>query len=534
MTLLRLENLSVHFGGALVVDDVSFEVAAGEKFALVGESGSGKTVSALSVLRLNQDARYGGRILFNGEELLQKSESAMRSVRGKEVAMIFQEPMTALNPLFTIGNQIAEVLMEHEGLSARAAAQRSVALLDKTGIAEPARRALAYPHQLSGGQRQRAMIAMALACRPKLLIADEPTTALDVTIQVQILELLNQLQRDENMAVLLISHDLNLVRHFADRVGVMEQGKLLEVAATADLFAAPQHAYTRKLLASQPVRHVDAMAADAPLLLSGEQVHCTFSIKQGWLRKRPFVAVDGVSVHLHKGETLGIVGESGSGKSTLGMALLRLSMARVDGRIVLDGKEISAMSASAVRPLRCLMQVVFQDPYASLSPRRTVEQIVAEGLALHQPQLSAAQRRDAVIEALQEVGLSSDILQRYPHEFSGGQRQRIAIARVVVLKPALLLLDEPTSALDVTVQQQVLQLLAQLQRKYGMAYLFISHDLAVIRAMAHQVLVMKDGKVVESGTVEAVLQHPEHAYTQRLLAAATYAEDPVEMDSPAQ
>ena len=527
MTLLALENLSVRFGAALVVDDVSFTIAPGEKFALVGESGSGKTVSALSVLRLNQDADYGGRILLDGDDLLQKNDQAMRGVRGKDIAMIFQEPMTALNPLFTIGNQIAEVLMQHEGLSARAAAQRSVALLDKTGIAEPARRALAYPHQLSGGQRQRAMIAMALACRPKLLSADEPTTALDVTIQVQILELLNQLQRDENMAVLLISHDLNLVRHFADRVGVMEQGKLLEVAATVDLFAAPQHAYTRKLLASQPARHVEPIGADAPLLLSGEQLRCRFSIKQGWLRKKPFIAVDDVSVHLRKGETIGIVGESGSGKSTLGMALLRLSMARVDGRIVLGNKEISAMSAGAVRPLRSQMQVVFQDPYASLSPRRTVEQIVEEGLALHQPQLSVAQRRQEVIAALQEVGLSADMLQRYPHEFSGGQRQRIAIARVVVLKPALLLLDEPTSALDVTVQQQVLQLLAQLQRKYGMAYLFISHDLAVIRAMAHQVLVMKDGKVVESGDVEAVLHKPAHAYTQRLLAAATYAADPL-------
>ncbi|HZS81084.1 MAG TPA: dipeptide ABC transporter ATP-binding protein [Herbaspirillum sp.] len=523
MSLLDIRNLSVRFGAATVVDGVSFTIAPGEKFALVGESGSGKTVSALSVLRLNQDAHYSGQILFNGEDILQKSEAAMRGIRGMAAAMIFQEPMTALNPLFTIGNQIAEVLMLHEGLSAKTAAQRTVALLEKTGIPEPARLTLAYPHQLSGGQRQRAMIAMALACHPRLLIADEPTTALDVTIQVQILELLNQLQRDENMAVLLISHDLNLVRHFADRVGVMEQGRLAETAATAALFAAPQQAYTRTLLASQPQRQINDVAADAPVLLSGDHLRCTFSIKRGWLHKTSFTAVDDVSLRLRKGETLGIVGESGSGKSTLGMALLRLSMATVQGDIHFDGKPISAMTAGAIRPLRARMQVVFQDPFASLSPRRTIVQIVGEGLALHQPHLSAAQQRAEVVAALREVGLSEDMLQRYPHEFSGGQRQRIAIARAVVLRPELLLLDEPTSALDVTVQQQVLQLLTQLQQKYGLAYLFISHDLAVIRAMAHQVLVMQDGKVVERGNADVVLDHPTQTYTQCLLAAATYA-----------
>ncbi|MBB3211565.1 microcin C transport system ATP-binding protein [Herbaspirillum sp. Sphag1AN] len=526
MSLLSIENLSVHFGSAQVVDQVSFSVAAGEKFALVGESGSGKTVSALSILRLNQDAQYSGRILFNGEDILQKSERAMRGVRGNDVAMIFQEPMTALNPLFTIGNQIAEVLQEHESLSAKAAALRSIELLEKTGIAEPARRALAYPHQLSGGQRQRAMIAMALACRPKLLIADEPTTALDVTIQVQILELLNQLQRDDNMAVLLISHDLNLVRHFADRVGVMEQGRLVESNTTSALYVNPQQPYTRKLLASQPVRSVLPVAESAPVLLAADQLTCSFQLTQGWWRKKTFAAVDDVSVQLRKGETLGIVGESGSGKSTLGMALLRLSSANVEGSIIFDRQSISAMKAATLRPLRARMQIVFQDPFAALSPRMTVEQIVAEGLALHRPQLMISERRAAVQEVLQEVGLSADMLQRYPHEFSGGQRQRIAIARALILQPELLLLDEPTSALDVSVQQQVLQLLAQLQHKFGLSYLFISHDLAVIRAMAHQVVVMKDGKVVESGPVEQVLQQPEHAYTQRLLAAATYAADP--------
>jgi microcin C transport system ATP-binding protein len=523
MSLLEVRNLQVRFGGATVVNDVSFTIAPGEKFALVGESGSGKTVTSLAVLRLNQDAAYGGQILFEGDDILTKPERAMRAVRGKDVAMIFQEPMTALNPLFTIGNQIAEVLMLHEGLNARQAAQRTVELLDKTGIPEPARRALAYPHELSGGQRQRAMIAMALACRPKLLIADEPTTALDVTIQVQILELLNRLQREENMAVLMISHDLNLVRHFAHRVGVMENGRLIETATTAELFASPREPYTRKLLASHPARIVDPVADDSPALLEADRVRCTFFLKSGWFRKTPFVAVDQVDALLRSHETLGIVGESGSGKSTLGMALLRLSQAQVDGRIVFLGQQISDMSRDAVRPLRARMQVVFQDPFASLSPRRTVGQIISEGLELHQPQLKSTEVAAAVANALQEVGLVPEMASRYPHEFSGGQRQRIAIARALVLKPELILLDEPTSSLDVSVQQQVLHLLASLQRKYGIAYIFISHDLAVIRAMAHRVMVMKDGRVVESGTTEAVLSNPTQAYTQRLLAAATYS-----------
>jgi len=523
--LLEVQNLAIRFGDAVVVDDISFSIAPGEKFALVGESGSGKSVSSLAVLRLNQDARYGGRILFNGEDILQKSERQMQQVRGNDVAMIFQEPMTALNPLFTIGNQIAEVLMRHEGINAREAALRTVALLEKTGIPEPARRALAYPHELSGGQRQRAMIAMALACKPRLLIADEPTTALDVTIQVQILELLNQLQRDENMAVLIISHDLNLVRHFADRVGVMEKGRLVETASTAELFANPQEPYTRKLLQSRPQRTVAEVAADAPTVLQAEQLRCTYQIKQGWFKKRLFQAVDGVDLQLRRGETLGIVGESGSGKSTLGMALLRLSGSRVTGAIRFDGASIAESSSRDLRPMRSRMQVVFQDPFASLSPRRTVEQIVGEGLALHHPELSAEQQRRTIADALAEVGLPDSVLTRYPHEFSGGQRQRIAIARALVLQPELLLLDEPTSALDVTVQQQVLQLLSELQRRHGLAYLFITHDLAVVRAMAHQVLVMKDGKVVEGGLTEEVMQRPQHTYTQRLLAAASYAAD---------
>ncbi|HTH45670.1 MAG TPA: ABC transporter ATP-binding protein [Oxalicibacterium sp.] len=523
MRLLDVQNLSVRFGDAQVVRDVSFHIAAGEKFALVGESGSGKTVTALSILRLNQDAAYEGRILLEGQDILQRSEPAMRAVRGKDVAMIFQEPMTALNPLFTIGNQIAEVLMLHEAINARAAALRTIELLEKVGIAEPQRRALAYPHQLSGGQRQRAMIAMALACKPKLLIADEPTTALDVTIKVQILELLNRLQREENMAVLMITHDLNLVRHFADRVGVMENGRLIESGDTAQVFAQPREPYTRRLLASQPQRLVEHLDAEQQPLLHAENIRCSFDIRKGWFRSIPFVAVDDVSLKVRRGETLGIVGESGSGKSTLGLALLRLSSARVRGDIVFQDQAITAMPERALRPLRARMQVVFQDPFASLSPRRTIEQIVGEGLALHQPQLGPDEIRRAVAQALEEVGLSADMLTRYPHEFSGGQRQRIAIARVLVLQPDLVLLDEPTSSLDVSVQQQVLALLADLQRRHGMAYVFISHDLAVIRAMAHRVLVMKDGKIVESGATEAVLTQPAHRYTQSLLAAATYA-----------
>ena len=523
MSLLSVEHLSVSFGAATVVDDVSFTIEPGEKFALVGESGSGKTVTSLSILKLNQYVRYRGRILFNGEDILQKSEPAMRALRGKDVAMIFQEPMTALNPLFTIGNQIAEVLMLHEGLNARIAARRAVELLEKTGIPEPGRRALSFPHQLSGGQRQRAMIAMALACKPKLLIADEPTTALDITVQVQILELLNQLQREQNMAVLMITHDLNMVRRFSDRVGVMEKGRLIETAQTAELFAAPREPYTRKLLGSRPERIVDPLAQDAMPLLKAEQIRCVFPIKRGWFRKLPFAAVDHVDLQVKPHETLGIVGESGSGKSTLGMALLRLSPAKVSGRITFGADTISELDSATLRPLRARMQVVFQDPFASLSPRRTIEQIVGEGLALHHPELSADALRAAVGDGLREVGLSTEMMSRYPHEFSGGQRQRIAIARVLVLKPELILLDEPTSSLDVSVQQQVLMLLAELQRKHGLAYIFISHDLAVIRAMAHRVMVMKDGKVVESGTTEKVLTNPAHHYTKRLLAASIYS-----------
>ncbi len=526
--LLSIEHLSVAFGATRVVDDVSFAVAPGEKFGLVGESGSGKSITALSVLRLVDAATTSGTIRFAGADLTTKSEREMRGLRGAEIAMIFQEPMTALNPLYTVGDQIAEVLELHEGLRRNAARARAIELLAKTGIPDPAERVDAYAHQLSGGQRQRAMIAMALACRPKLLIADEPTTALDVTIQAQILALLDELQREMGMALLFITHDLNLVRRYADRVGVMERGRLVETGDTARVFADPQHAYTQRLLASRPQRVVHEVAADAPKLITAHDVRVEFVSRVGWFGKRVRVAVRDAALELRRGETLGIVGESGSGKTTLAMALLALQPVAA-GAIEFDGTRIAGADRATLRALRRRMQVVFQDPFASLSPRRTVGQIVGEGLELHRPELSAADREQQVLAMLAEVGLSAgdagmaDLLQRYPHEFSGGQRQRIAIARAVVLRPDVLVLDEPTSALDVSVQQQVLALLAHLQRQYGMSYLFISHDLAVVRAMAHRVLVLKDGAVVEQGEAERVFDAPEHGYTRRLLDAARLA-----------
>jgi microcin C transport system ATP-binding protein len=522
--LLEVQTLSVRFGAATVVNQVSFTIAAGEKFALVGESGSGKSITALSVLRLVDAATTTGVIRLGGEDLLQKTEAQMRGLRGSRIAMIFQEPMTALNPLFTIGNQIAEVLVLHEGLAPRAAHARAIELLAQTGIPEPAKRVDVYAHQLSGGQRQRAMIAMALACKPELLICDEPTTALDVTIQAQILALLDELQAQMGMALLFITHDLNLVRRFTHRVGVMERGRLVEMGDTAAVFANPQHEYTRKLMASRPQRVVQALPADAPVLLQGSEVAVSFAFSEGWFKTRQFQAVRGATLQLKRGETLGIVGESGSGKTTLGMALLALQ-GLASGRVLLDGERIDNADRSHLRAMRKRLQVVFQDPFASLSPRLTVGQIVGEGLALHQPELSVAEREKQVLAMLDEVQLSerfgvAGVLQRYPHEFSGGQRQRIAIARAVVLRPEVLVLDEPTSALDVSVQQQVLALLAELQRHHGLSYVFISHDLAVVRAMSHRVMVMKNGDVVEEGEAQALFAAPQHAYTRELLAAA--------------
>ncbi|MFZ2650040.1 MAG: ABC transporter ATP-binding protein [Burkholderiaceae bacterium] len=525
--LLSIEHLNVNFGAARVVDDVSFSIAPGEKFALVGESGSGKSITALSVLRLVDAAVTSGSIRFEGEDLLHKDEPAMRAVRGARISMIFQEPMTALNPLYTVGSQIGEVLELHEGLRADAARERAIELLARTGIPEPQRRIDSYAHQLSGGQRQRAMIAMALACRPKLLIADEPTTALDVTIQAQILALLDKLQSEMGMALLFITHDLNLVRRFTHRVGVLERGKLVEIGHTAEVFDNPQHAYTKKLLASRPQRVVQPVAADAPVLVSAQDIRVEFKTSTGWFRHRTLIAVRDAALELRRGETLGIVGESGSGKTTLGMALLALQPIAA-GQISFDSTRIDDAPRAALRAMRKRMQVVFQDPFASLSPRMTVGQIVGEGLALHMPALTSQSREQRCLDMLAEVGLSDsqglpDVLQRYPHEFSGGQRQRIAIARAVVLRPEVLVLDEPTSALDVSVQQQVLAMLAQLQQHYGMSYVFISHDLAVVRAMAHRVLVMKDGRIVERGEALALFESPAHEYTRALLAAAHLA-----------
>ncbi|HTP98755.1 MAG TPA: ABC transporter ATP-binding protein [Casimicrobiaceae bacterium] len=526
-TLLNVDRLCVNFGPSRVVDRVSFAIDGGEKFALVGESGSGKSVTALSVLRLLETASYEGEIRFEGENLLAKSERQMRGLRGRDIAMIFQEPMTALNPLYSVGNQIAEVLELHEGLHKERARGRAIELLARTGIPDPQAKVDAFPHQLSGGQRQRAMIAMALACRPKLLIADEPTTALDVTIQAQILALLDDLQREYGMAILFITHDLNLVRRFTHRVGVMEKGRLVEQGPTTEVFARPIDAYTIKLINSRPQRIVQPVPADAPVLAAANDLSVDFVAGKGWFGKEVFRAVRDATLTLRRGETLGIVGESGSGKTTLGMALLALQPI-AGGTVTLEGTRLDDANRATLRAMRRRMQVVFQDPFASLSPRMTVEQIVGEGLALHMPELSKAQRRQRIVDMLAEVGLSeaggvADVLTRYPHEFSGGQRQRIAIARAVVLRPEVLVLDEPTSALDVSVQQQVLKLLTDLQARYGMSYLFISHDLAVVRAMSHRVLVMKDGAIVEQGEAEALFAAPRDKYTKTLLAAASVA-----------
>ncbi|AVS77739.1 microcin ABC transporter ATP-binding protein [Paracidovorax avenae] len=546
--LLRVEDLRVAFGGKAVVHGVGFDIGAGEKLALVGESGSGKTITALSLLRLAADAEVSGRALLQGrggapaQDLLALPEREMRGLRGGDIAMVFQEPMTALNPLMSVGRQIAEVLQLKQGLSRAQSAVQAVELLAATGVPEPARRAGAYPHQLSGGQRQRAMIAMALASRPRLLLADEPTTALDVTLRGQILELLSDLQRQTGMAVLLITHDLNLVRRFADRVAVMERGVIVEQGSVAEVFSAPAHAYTRRLLGSVPRRDVAedvgigadpgpatgaARAAVPAASARGLRVAYATPLPglRGWFRRGEFVAVKGADLVVQPGRTLGVVGESGSGKSTLAQALLGLLPFNGDLQIAGRAWELPVQRNSAAnQALRRSVQVVFQDPFSSLSPRLTVEEIVGEGLRVHAPQESEAGRRARVEAALADVGLTHaqfpGLLGRYPHEFSGGQRQRIAIARALILEPRLLVLDEPTSALDVTIQQQVLVLLQRLQKERGLSYLLITHDVAVIRAMAHDVLVMKDGDVVESGRMAQVLDAPRHPYTQRLVAAA--------------
>jgi microcin C transport system ATP-binding protein len=525
--LLELDRLSVAFGDTVAVDNVTFAIGQGERIALVGESGSGKTVTALAILRLLRDAQVTGAIRLEGEDLLGKSERAMQGLRGSRIAMIFQEPMTALNPLFTIGEQIAETIVAHEGVSPQQGRARAVELLARTGVTEPEKRVLSYPHQLSGGQRQRAMIAMALACRPRLLLADEPTTALDVTIRAQIVDLLLDIQRDEaerhGMAVLLITHDLNLVRRFAQRVAVMEQGVLVESGTVERIFEAPQHPYTRRLIASRPQRQVMPVLPISPVLLSAQEVSVAFATKasgvRGWFGSGRFQAVSKATLSVRQGETLGIVGESGSGKSTLAMALLGLQRTE-GGAIEFQGRQLASYRGRERTALRSHMQVVFQDPFSSLSPRYTVERIVGEGLALHRPELDAGARREKVIAALREVGIDPAWLWRYPHEFSGGQRQRIAIARALVLEPRLLVLDEPTSALDVSIQQQVLTLLSTLQHRYNLGFVFISHDLAVIGAMAHRIAVMQHGEIVETGDVEKIFSNPGHPYTRKLLAAS--------------
>ncbi|WP_293224944.1 ABC transporter ATP-binding protein [Ottowia sp.] len=532
--LLEVRGLQVAFGPKTVVEGVAFALAPGERLALVGESGSGKSVTALALLGLLHGARTQGQALFDTargrRDLLALPERELRGLRGDDIAMIFQEPMTALNPLMTVGEQIAEVLRLKRALTTAQSAQAAIELLAKTGIPEPARRAGAYPHQLSGGQRQRAMIAMALACQPRLLLADEPTTALDVSLRGQILALLGELQRETGMAVLLITHDLNLVRRFADRVAVMQHGRLVEQDATAALFAAPRHAYTRQLLASRPERDVDERPAPpgATPVLAAQGLRVVYPTPlpgiRGWFKKGEFVALQGADFSLPPGRTLGVIGESGSGKSTLAQAALGLLARRQVGGDIRVAGHPWRYKAGADRPLRRAVQVVFQGPFSSLSPRMTVQEIVGEGLQVHQPALPAAERLARVRQALADVSLTESafpgLLARYPHEFSGGQRQRIALARALIVGPELLVLDEPTSALDVTIQKQVLALLQTLQRERGLAYLLITHDVAVVQAMAHEVMVLKDGAVVEAGAAAQVLGAPRPPYTQKLLAAA--------------
>ncbi|WP_445178983.1 ABC transporter ATP-binding protein [Pseudomonas sp. McL0111] len=523
--LIEIRDLRVAFAGQPVVHGLNLDIRRGECLALVGESGSGKSVTAHSILRLlpGKTVSSSGSIRYNGVDLLHASEQQMRGLRGNRIAMIFQEPMTSLNPLHTVEKQVSEVLEIHKGLKGRVARERTLELLELVGIRQPLQRLKAYPHQLSGGQRQRVMIAMALANEPELLIADEPTTALDVTVQQKILELLIELQQRLGMSLLLISHDLNLVRRIAQRVCVMRHGEIVEQADCETLFRAPQHPYSRLLIEAEP--------SGAPVpslydhnLLEVDDLKVWFPLpKAMFSRQQEYIkAVDGVSFSLQRGKTLGIVGESGSGKSTLGQAILRL--VESEGSIRFGNKQLSLLSQRLMRPLRRQIQVVFQDPFGSLSPRMSVQQIIAEGLLTHGIG-TEAEREAAVIRVLEEVGLDPQSRHRYPHEFSGGQRQRISIARALVLEPALILLDEPTSALDRTVQKQVVELLRQLQIKHGLTYLFISHDLAVVHALAHDLMVIKDGKVVEQGSSREIFAAPQHPYTQELLKASSLKPD---------
>jgi microcin C transport system ATP-binding protein len=525
--LLAVKDLSVAFRQAgsetLAVDRVSFEIGKGETVALVGESGSGKSVTALSIMKLlpYPAARHpSGTIHFKGQELLAMPEEKIRQVRGNDITIIFQEPMTSLNPLHTIEKQIGEILLLHRGIAGEAARRRTLELLTQVGLPDPEQRLGSYPHQLSGGQRQRVMIAMALANEPDLLIADEPTTALDVTVQAQILKLLKELQARLGMAMLFITHDLGIVRKIADRVCVMSKGRIVEQGEVGRVFSAPAHPYTRALLAAEPKPDPAPLRPEAPLVVETADLKVWFPIKRGVMRKTVghVKAVDGVSVALRQGETLGVVGESGSGKTTLGLAILRLISST--GPILFMGKPVQGLKFKEMRPFRRDMQIVFQDPYGALSPRMSIADIIEEGLWVHQPQLSAEEREQRVIRALTEVGLDPDTRFRYPHEFSGGQRQRIAVARAVVLEPTFIVLDEPTSALDMLIQSQIVDLLRDLQKRKNLTYLFISHDLRVVAALASRVLVMRNGKVVEEGPAGELFKNPRSDYTRALFAAA--------------
>ena len=532
--LLDVKDLRISFAGKEVVHGIDFSIAPGEKLALVGESGSGKTITALSLLRLVQNAKVTGSAVFQspkGEvELLGMPERLLCGIRGQDIAMIFQEPMTALNPLFTVGNQIEEILALKKGLSQSIRAQAAIKLLADTGITEPERRAKSFPHQLSGGQRQRAMIAMALACQPKLLLADEPTTALDVTVRTQILDLLGELQRKNGMAVLMITHDLNLVRRFADRIAVMESGMMVEQGPVSTVFATPQHAYTRKLMDSKPIRDVQEAPAKPglPPVMQAKDLRVSYPVSlpgfKGWFKSGEFVAVQGASFNIPAGQTLGVIGESGSGKSSLALAALGLHPSKGDLTVAIGPTRLGwTQNAIINKVIRKAVQVVFQDPFSSLSPRMTIEQIVGEGLTVHQAKIKGIELQQRVVHALGEVGMLEaqfpGLLQRYPHEFSGGQRQRIAIARALIVEPKLLVLDEPTSALDVTIQKQILQLLQRLQRERGLSYLLITHDVDVIRAMAHQVMVLREGVVLETGPLDKIMNSPENPYTRTLVAS---------------
>nr|WP_294513607.1 dipeptide ABC transporter ATP-binding protein [uncultured Rhodopila sp.] len=521
MSLITVDNLTVSFGDRAVVDRVSFTLDRGETLALVGESGSGKSLTALSLLQLlPPGARCTGRVVVDGQSVIGAGDRLLRRLRGGVAGMVFQEPMTSLNPLTRIGRQVAEAVQLHSRLTPAATRARVTKLLSEVGFPDAASRLEAFPHQLSGGQRQRVMIAMALANDPALLIADEPTTALDVTIQAQILKLLAAEKSARGLALLLISHDLAIVRRYADRVCVMKDGEVVESGRVSEVFNAPVHPYTCMLLAAEPRGRPLALRPNAPALMQATNVKVHFSIRRGVLRRTVgFVrAVDGVDVEVHEGETVGLVGESGSGKSTMGYALLRLVDA--EGCIRFAGNDLASIDKKRLRQMRADMQIVFQDPFGSLSPRLTVAEIVGEGLTVHERSLSPNERGRRVAAALEEVGLASDIGDRYPHEFSGGQRQRIAIARAMVLKPRFVVLDEPTSALDMSVQAQIVDLLQQLQRDHRLGYLFISHDLRVVRALAHRIVVLRHGRVVEQGAAEDVLARPRHDYTRALMAAA--------------